>query len=226
MRHDGADPSTASGVSGMARRRTLTRRGDGTDGRAEAVTAILDAAEALLVTDGHLALTTRRLAERAGVNHGLVHYYFGSMEELMLQTLERVTTRLTTRQREMYAADVPFIEKWRTAMRYLTDEDVDYEKIFLELQAIGWNVPEVQSRVAAVFAEWHRIVTDAFDKGLDELGVDKEQFPTAAVVSLVFTFNNGLMVERLSQFDSGHTALLAMFDRVLTDAARRTERTV
>ena len=39
----------------------------------------------------------------AGVNHGLVHYYFGSMEELFLQVLERFTERLIARQRAMYA---------------------------------------------------------------------------------------------------------------------------
>ena len=59
--------------------------------RAEAVTAILDGAEALLIAEGHQALTTRRLSEQAGVNHGLVHYYFGSMDEVMMQTLERFT---------------------------------------------------------------------------------------------------------------------------------------
>src|SRR5437773_563400 len=40
--------------------------------RTEAVTSILDAAEALLVAEGQRAVTTRRLSEQAGVNHGLV----------------------------------------------------------------------------------------------------------------------------------------------------------
>ena len=38
----------------------------------------VDAAERLLLEVGHAGITTRRLAEAAGVNHGLVHYYFGS----------------------------------------------------------------------------------------------------------------------------------------------------
>ena len=56
-----------------------------------------------------------------------------------MRTLERFTERLSARQRELYAADMPFIEKWRTAMRYLVDEDVTYEKVWLELQALAWN---------------------------------------------------------------------------------------
>src|SRR5204862_2585261 len=104
--------------------------------RAETEEASLDAAERLLVSVGYAGTSVRRLAEEAGANHGLVHYYFGSMEELFLRVLERFTDRLIERQRAMYAADAPFIEKWRTAMRYL-DEDLEggYPKIWFELQA-------------------------------------------------------------------------------------------
>jgi AcrR family transcriptional regulator len=76
--------------------------------RSAAEGALLDAAERLLVEIGHARITTRRVAEEAGVNHGLVHYYFGSIENLLLRVLERFTERLTARQRALYAADIPF----------------------------------------------------------------------------------------------------------------------
>ena len=56
-----------------------------------------------------------------------------------MRALERFTERLIERQRELYASDEPFVEKWRTAMRYLVSEDVTYEKVWLELQALAWN---------------------------------------------------------------------------------------
>ena len=78
-----------------------------------------------------------------------MHYYFGSMEELFVRVLERFTARLIERQRAMYAADIPFIEKWRTAWRF-QEEDLDagYSKIWHELQAMAWNRPELRERVA------------------------------------------------------------------------------
>ena len=97
---------------------------------------------------GYAGITTRRLAEEAGVNHGLVHYYFGSNENLLVRALERFTERLIERQHQLYSADEPFLEKWRTAMRYLISEDVTYEKVWLELQALGWNHPELRERLA------------------------------------------------------------------------------
>src|SRR5918996_4031169 len=114
--------------------------------------ALLDAAERLLVEVGAAGITTRRVAEEAGTNHGLVHYYFGSVEQLLVRVLERFTEQLIERQRQMYAADTPFIEKWRTAMAYL-EEDRPYQKIWYELQALAWNRPELRDRLARAHQE-------------------------------------------------------------------------
>ena len=187
-----------------------------TPARIEATEALLAAAESLLVEVGYAGITVRKLAERAGVNHGLVHYYFGSMQDLLLQVVERFTDALIERQRAMYAADIPFIEKWRQAMRFL-DEDTDsgYHKVWFELQAMGWNSDVVRERLLQVHKRWVDVVTPAFETGLRELGVDRRRYPTRAVVSLVVTFNQGIMLERLSGVDSGHRELLRMIDRML-----------
>ncbi len=189
--------------------------------RPAAEESLLDAAERVLLDAGYAGITTRRLAEEAGVNHGLVHYYFGSMENLLLRVLERFTDQLIERQRAMYATDVPFIEKWRTAMGFL-EEDLagGYPKIWLELQAMAWNRPEFGSRVAQVNAEWRAVLTDAFDAAMRAYGVDRRRFPVDAVVSLVMTFNEGIMLERMSGVDTGHAGLLAMVDRWLVSLER------
>jgi AcrR family transcriptional regulator len=185
--------------------------------RAATEDAFLDAAERLLIGVGYSGISTRRLAEEAGANHGLVHYYFGSMENLFVRVLERFTERLIARQREMYArTDISGVEKWKTAMGYLeSDLAAGYPKIWLELQALGWNRPDLAERVAKVNAEWRDVLTDAFDRIMDEYDVDREQFPLAAIVSLVLTFNEGIMVERLSGISAGHRDLLGMVERWL-----------
>jgi AcrR family transcriptional regulator len=184
-----------------------------TEARSAAEEALLDAAERQLVEVGHAGITTRRHAEEAGVNHGLVHYYFGSIENVLVRALERFTERMVARQRELYAADVPFLEKWRTAMRYLVEEDVRYEKVWLELSALSWNRPELREQVAHVNAEWRSVLTEAFAEPRERLGID---MPLDALVSLVITFNVGIMVERLSGVTDGHEELLEWIDRWLS----------
>jgi AcrR family transcriptional regulator len=188
----------------MTKAATRTR-----DPRAAAEAALLDAAERLLVHVGHAGITTRRLAEEAGVNHGLVHYYFGSVENLLVRALERFTARMIERQRELYASEQPFVEKWRTAMRFLVAEDVTYEKVWLELQALSWNEPGLRERLARVNAEWRAVLTEAFREPHRELGID---MPLDALVSLVMTFNVGIMVERLGGIETGHAELLDWID--------------
>jgi AcrR family transcriptional regulator len=184
-----------------------------TSSRSQAEEALLDAAERLLVDVGYSGITTRRLADEAGVNHGLVHYYFGSNENLLVRALERFTERLIARQRELYGADMPFAEKWRTAMRYLVSEDVTYEKIWLELQALAWNHADLRARLALVNAEWRAVLAEALEEPHRELGID---MPLEALVSLVITFNLGIMVERLGDIEAGHVELLDWVDQWLS----------
>jgi AcrR family transcriptional regulator len=185
--------------------------------RETATTALLDAAERLLIASGYAGLTTRRVAAEAGVNHGLVHYYFGSMEELLLQVLERFTDRLIARQTEMYEADVPFLDKWRTAMRWL-EQDVDsgYPKVWWELQAMAWNHPGMLERLERVDDIWRTLLRTHFASALDEYGID---FPLEATVSLVMAFNKGIQIEQLSGITNGHRELLGWIDAWLEGRA-------
>jgi AcrR family transcriptional regulator len=193
--------------------------------RADACDAFLDAAERLLVEMSWSDVTVRRLATEAGLNHGLVHYYFGSMEELFVQVLERFTARLLERQREMYAGDAPFIDKWRTAMAYLeTDRESGYQKIWFELQSMAWNRPELRDRVARVNTEWRAVLMEAFSTGMRELGVDRRRFPVESLVALVATFNQGIILERLSGISAGHDELLATIDTWMRSLEREAKR--
>ena len=190
--------------------------------RSATAEAFLDAAERLLVEVGHGGVTTRRLAAEAGANQGLVHYYFGSIDELFVQVLERFTEGLVARQREMYAADVPFIEKWRTAWRF-QEEDLEagYSKIWMELQALSWSHPELLPRVARVNDEWRGVLREAFERAAEEYGLDRDQFPIEALVALTITFGQGYALERLEGIDEGHAELLDWIERWLESLEER-----
>lgn len=192
-----------------------------TPARRQATTALLDAAESLLVDVGYAGVTVRALADRAGVNQGLIHYYFGSMEEVLVQTLERFTERLIERQVEMYAGPEPFVTKWRRAMAYLGEDfESGYQKVWFELQALAWNNASLRDRVAKVLERWVDVLRPAFAVGMDELGIDGDRLPVDAIVALVATFNQGVMVERLLGADSGHAQLIAWIDGWLSEQER------
>jgi hypothetical protein len=94
-------------------------------------------------------------------------------------------------------------------MRYLVSDDVAYEKVWLELQALGWNNAELRDRLARVNAEWRRVLTAAFAEPHRQLGI---AMPLDALVSLVMTFNLGVIVERLGGIETSHRELLDWID--------------
>ena len=62
-------------------------------------------------------------------------------------------------------------------------------------------------------AEWRAVLMDAFKEPHRELGIE---MPLEALVSLVMTFNIGIIVERLGDIETGHEMLLEWIDRWLS----------
>jgi TetR/AcrR family transcriptional regulator len=185
-------------------------RRDVSEARQQATTALLDAAERLLFEVGYAGVTTRRVAEEAGVKHGLVHYYFGSMEELLTQTLERLANRLALALEQHYAdANLSFAEKWRVVSQNWIEQPASrFPKILLELSAMSWNHPELRQRISAVYARFRAIFERYFGEAMRAYGLDESHFPLKVVAAAAGTFQLGVIVEGLSQFHEGHQELV------------------
>ena len=149
------------------------------------VEAFLDAAERLLIREGAAGISTRQLAKEAGQNHGLVHYYFGSVDELLLQALERFSTRVLERQRAMYGSEAPFIEKWRRAMGFIEEDlDAGFPKVWAELQALAWNKPELRERLQGVTDSWRTVLRDALAEAFEEYDLKDSPFSAESWAAL------------------------------------------
>jgi AcrR family transcriptional regulator len=69
-------------------------------GREEVKAALLDAATTLLAERGPAAVSVRDVADRAGVNHGLIHRHFGSKQALFSSVIDRLTSNLSAIRHE------------------------------------------------------------------------------------------------------------------------------
>src|SRR5688572_23270297 len=142
------------------------------------------------------------------------------MEDVMVQVLERSTERLIARQRTMYGSEPHFLEKWRTAWGFQEDDLAGgYSKIWLELQALSWNRPELRARVQRVNDEWRSVLTEAYAPVLRAYRID-DAFPVDAVVALVMTMAQGYALERLSGIEVGHETLLRWIEDWLASLER------
>lgn len=183
--------------------------------RQQVTVKLMDAAERLLYDVGYAGVTTRAVAEEAGVKHGLVHYYFGSMDELLTQTLERFVDQLAEALQALYDdPGLSFADKWRLGSQFWVDEPASrFPKILLELLAMGWNMRSLQPRLTQVHARFRAIFERHFGQALRDYGLDETEFPLKVIVAAVTSFQLGLIVEGLSDVHEGHQELLDWIQR-------------
>ena len=118
-------------------------------------TLILDAARTRLLADGYAGLSTRKVAEEAGVPVSQLHYHFGSKGGLILALFEEENRRRLDRQRSMYAEDLPLWQRYERACDYLEDDlDSGYVRVLQEMVAAGWSNEEVGNAVRELLGGW------------------------------------------------------------------------
>ncbi|GGB91075.1 TetR family transcriptional regulator [Novosphingobium endophyticum] len=75
--------------------------------------ALLDATEAVMREEGYGAVTSRRVAERAGINQQTVYYYFAAMDDLLLAAYRRRTAQVLETVKRAMASDRPLHALWQ-----------------------------------------------------------------------------------------------------------------
>src|SRR5215831_8544826 len=75
--------------------------------------ALMDATEAVMREEGYAAVSSRRVAERAGVNQQTVYYYFQTMDDLLLTTYRRRTQKVLEDLGRAMDMERPLHELWQ-----------------------------------------------------------------------------------------------------------------
>jgi AcrR family transcriptional regulator len=149
--------------------------------------AILSAARDCLLKDGYANLSTRAVAEAAGVPLSQIHYHFGSKRQLILAVLDAETDRLLERQRDMFDTPQPLWLRWERACDFL-DVDIEsgYVRILQEMIAAGWSDPEVAEAVRRMMGGWYGLLEEVAQREL-ERGADFGEFTAGEVAALMGT---------------------------------------
>lgn len=146
---------------------------------------LLAAAQACLCQDGYARLSTRRVAELAGMPLSQISYHFGSKQGLVLAVLGERNAQLLQRQAATFAEPMPLSRRWERACDYL-DEDLSsgYVRVLQEMIAAGWSDPKIAEAVRANLQGWYELLTglaEEVDRRFGLLG----QFSAAEIAALV-----------------------------------------
>jgi AcrR family transcriptional regulator len=122
---------------------------------------ILEAARLRLLADGYAGLSTRKVADEAGVPLSQLHYYFGSKQGLILALFEQENQRRLERQRRLYAEDAPLWQRYERACDYLEDDlESGYVRVLQEMIAAGWSNEEVGAAVRELLGGWAELLAE------------------------------------------------------------------
>ena len=148
---------------------------------------ILMAVRDAVLESGFAALSTRAVADRAGVPLSQLHYHFGSKEQMILAMLREENDSLVTRQAAMFALDLSLAERWNRACDYLGDDlDSGYVRVLQEMMAAGWSSVEVRDAVDEVLAAWCGVLTEVVEQAM-AAGANFGLFEAADIVALVMS---------------------------------------
>lgn len=125
--------------------------------------ALLDATERVLRNEGYGAVSSRRVAEEAGLKQQLVYYYFRTMDDLLLATFRRRTERALAKLEADAASAHPVKAMWTTL------SNASDGKLAFEFMALANHHEGIRAEVARFVIQSRRIESAV----LARMGADK-----------------------------------------------------
>lgn len=181
-------------------------------------TALLDAAESLMVEHGYAAVTTRRVSSVAGVNNGLVHYYFGTMDDLFVALFRRRSERSLERMEQALDDPQPLWALWEQV------HDVSGNAIVMEFIALANHRKAIKTEIATYSRKHRRLQVERLTAVLDGYGVDRERWPAAGLLLLMSGTARFLLLEDSFGVDVGHREAVAVIEREIRALEGERER--
>lgn len=159
--------------------------------------------------EGYAAVSSRRVAQKAGLKSQLVHYHFGTMDELFQALMDRAGEEYLARRLNALTSPNPLRAFW--------DVCIDQKSGVLTLEFIALaNHRKVLRDQLARSGERVRQVEEALlARALEEAGVDPEEFPPAVLSQLMAGVSRSFVTEAGLGLTAGHAAMLTYADRWL-----------
>jgi AcrR family transcriptional regulator len=161
---------------------------------------IVDAMRDSVARRGAAGSTFEHVAREAGVSRGLLHYYFGTKERLLVEVVRRDTELRIARLDELLAkaktADA-VLDVLVKSLTDMIDNDPGYFLLLYELFSAGRRNPDIQKEVGQLFEATRSHVADVLRAKEDEK-ILSLRFDAEAVVAYLLAVADGFALQALS----------------------------
>jgi AcrR family transcriptional regulator len=173
-------------------------------------TAFLDAAEALMLEEGYAAVTSRKVAGKAGLPNA-IHYYFETMDELFIELFRRGADRSLAQQEEALRSPQPLWAFWDLLL------DRKNGDLNTEFVALANHRKAIRSEIAESSRTFRRGQLAALGPVLEAPRSATAFRSPEAVVLLLSAVSRFLITENAFDLDIGHNEVIEFVDQCITE---------
>ncbi|MGB7053092.1 MAG: helix-turn-helix domain-containing protein [Acidimicrobiales bacterium] len=170
---------------------------------------LVEAAEQLLLDEGYAAVTSRRVAAKAGLKPQLVHYYFRTMDDLFVEVLRRRAEENLVRFERVVAADGSLRSLWQLSL------DRRGAAFSIEFAALANHRKAIRTEIALYAERFRALQLEALATALAVDGVPEREMPPIVALLMMTGLAQVLSIEQALGVTAGHEATTSFVDRLI-----------
>ena len=175
---------------------------------------LLDAAELLLLEEGYAAVTSRRVAARAGLKPQLVHYYFRTMDDLFLEVFRRRAEENIASVERAVAADGSLRALWKL------NADLGGAAFNIEFVALANHRKAIRAEIARYAERFRAVQLEALTAALPALGITDDQLPPIVALLMMTGLSQVMALEDALGVIAGHDTTRAFIEQSIAHIER------
>jgi AcrR family transcriptional regulator len=150
---------------------------------------LIEAAYDLLGEEGYHAFSARRVAHKAGLKPQLVHYYFRSMEELVVAVFQRSSAEYFRQHDEALSSRYPVRALWEL------NSNLPEGKRMTEYLALGKVYPGLRAEMRATGERFRSMQIEAMERFYADRGLDPTFIGPRGLVLLMSAVARNFVIE-------------------------------
>lgn len=172
-------------------------------------TAILDATEQIMHEEGYAAVSSRKIAAKAGLKSQLVHYYFRSMDDLFLALFQRVEEQQFQRLTQAIASKKPLHTLWKISI------DANGPWLNKEFIALATHREHLRREIARAAERTRRVYAAVLSRVLEERGMAQGAWPPIVLSILLDGVSRLINSEAALGTSKGHAETISFIEHYL-----------
>src|SRR5689334_19720449 len=168
---------------------------------------IIAAASKVLAEKGYDATTLREISREAQAAPGLVHYYFGGKDELLVEVLQAAGQRFHQRM-EHFVQHLPVDQSLDAFLQQLyerVDLEPDVYRLRYESFSLGLHNPLIQPKVRERLAERRNEIGSVFAQMLENMEkaerIEHPSLDPTILAALLLSLFDGLALQKIMEPD-------------------------